>query len=408
MSDDQESVVIERLAEAPLDVDWDREGAEWEHFLHRRLIERLGNTNMFNQRRGPPGDPYVYFDFQVTHPPLTAYLRIVPGTRGAQALLVGQGEIDGEHRELWLDAVRTATDRVGSDHHEFHWFTLITSEPVLGQERQVLQEGGQVGGLHIRPSGVIYWEDKPYKVSLDGVSVTSCMPVIVEGDDRGFNFDSASTVASRRVACLCSILSVMLDSRWTIKQSPHNRKVRVPTIGPRTSPPEHPEQMMAHDTVSLPDGLAEAWDRVGHDQVLANALAVYQQGLDVCEDHPSLALVAFVAAVEGVGARYEELVRCEKCGAQIGARRRFTAALSVIRSKADAAPLIAAYGPRSETVHEGVLHGSEAAAGAFSFGITQVDPILEFESGLVEDLRDAARDVLYLALKGELPDRRRW
>jgi hypothetical protein len=141
------------------------------------------------------------------------------------------------------------------------------------------------------------------------------------------------------------------------------------------------------------------------DQNLADALAVYYEALDVWE-HPSLALVCLVATIEGLGARIEPLRQCdccEACTSTVGSGKRFRAALRLVLSKREAKPLIDAYQPRSETVHSGRLHGSEATAGALNFGLIQPNPSEDFESELLEDLRSAAREVLVLGLKGDIP-----
>lgn len=412
MSDGIEHVAP--LVEGPLDLAWDEVGAEWEHYLRRRLIERLGNASMYNQWFGPPHQETTHYDFRITDPVVESYLRVVPDKAGAAVLIVGPSEAAvNRDRVLWLDAVETSTSKIGSEHPEFSWYSLLTCEPVFDGEVQILETAARIGTMQIEPSGVIYWEFQPDRAALDGLGEGWSSPIIVEGTDTGFNFHAAQLKAVARVARLRALLSVVLDERWVIKLSPLDRRIPVPQTHPEIGPSEHPQDInrYAHKRVRLPEWLIDAWGRTEDQPELANALAAYQEALDIWDGHPSLALVCLVGVVEGIGSRYQDLVRCtccDDCQVNVGSGKRFRAALSVVLTKKDASPLIAAYSPRSETVHEGRLHGSELTAGAVGFGLTQADPQSDFEMGLIEELRSAAREILLLGLRGELPTEKRW
>jgi hypothetical protein len=58
-------------------------------------------------------------------------------------------------------------------------------------------------------------------------------------------------------------------------------------------------------------------------------------------------MTLFVAAVEGVGARYVGLKRCECGAAQIGARKRFRHALELVMGEKDAGSHLKLYDLRS-------------------------------------------------------------
>ncbi|MDQ3964600.1 MAG: hypothetical protein M3277_11940 [Actinomycetota bacterium] len=378
------------------------------------MSERLGNVSTYNQWFGPPVTNAVYYDFRITAPAVDCHLRVVPGAAGAEVLLVGPSEEAlARDRDLWLDAVETAVSELGSEHPEHSWYSLLTCEPVFGGETQLLEAAAQVDSMKITPSGVIYWEYQPDKATLDGLAESWSSPVRIEGTDRGFNFSAAQLKAVKSVARLRAILSVVFDERWVIKLSPLRRRIPVPQTHPDFGPSEHPQDIegYAHKRVSLPAWIDQAWKRADEQPDLADALAVYQEALDLWDGHPSMALVCLIGAIEGMGAKYQDLVRCECCSdcqIHVGSGKRFRAALSVVMSRHEAGPLIAAYSPRSETVHAGRLHGSEHTAGALGLGLTQADPVSDFEVGLIENLRAATREILLRALKGELPELRAW
>lgn len=407
-SDSTPEEVLDPL-DATLDLSFDQDGAEWEHYLAERLRERLGDTSMYNEWHGPPEVDTVYYDFRVADPPVASWLRLFIDQGAARAFLVTpNSEAIADERQLWLDAVRVATSRVGSERPEFQWFSLIASEPLMGAP-QVLEKGVIVGGMTLIPTGRAYWEYKPDRATLDGTGLSWSSLVEVEGTDVGFNYDAAQLKGARRIATLRALMSVILEERWVIKHSPLDHKIRLPSNHPLVGPRDHPPDLSghAHTPVNLPSWVEAAWKRVSAQEDLSGALAMYQEGLDLWDDHPSLSLVCLVALIETIGARYQPLVRCdccEQCKVDTGAGKRFRAALNLVMTEEESRPLRRAYGPRSETVHSGRLHGAEMEAGAWGLGLTQPDPRSDFRLDLVDELRDASRQILTLALRGELPE----
>ena len=113
-----------------------------------------------------------------------------------------------------------------------------------------------------------------------------------------------------------------------------------------------------------------------------------------------MALVAFVACVETVGEKLHDLTKCEKCGAQIGAGKRYRKALQLVRQDEDLGRLIAAYEPRSKTAHAGYLFGEEELFGAVGSPLRlAISPSTEFSWFTVRRLREAAADLLRIALR---------
>jgi hypothetical protein len=62
-----------------------------------------------------------------------------------------------------------------------------------------------------------------------------------------------------------------------------------------------------------------------------------------------------------------------------------------------------AYSPRSKTVHEGRLHGSEGTAGVYAIGALLTDSALTFEWDVAYRMSRASESLLLRALQGQIP-----
>jgi hypothetical protein len=122
----------------------------------------------------------------------------------------------------------------------------------------------------------------------------------------------------------------------------------------------------SREMVTFPEWADKAWEALQSQPPLGIALHAYHQGLDLMEAFPSYALLAFVGAIEGIGAMSEPLRRCEccpNCSIKIGSARRFRRTLQLVLSRKEANELSDVYEYRSQTAHEGRLHGDELSRG---------------------------------------------
>jgi hypothetical protein len=113
-------------------------------------------------------------------------------------------------------------------------------------------------------------------------------------------------------------------------------------------------------------------------------------------------VVAFVAAIEGIGARYVSLETCPVCHVSRGSRQRFLAAASFVIPEEDARKLrkLVYDTARSKTAHEGRLHGLEEAFGAFVFpGIFADDSKSTFDLIAVRGVKTLPRN--YFSVRSE-------
>jgi hypothetical protein len=115
--------------------------------------------------------------------------------------------------------------------------------------------------------------------------------------------------------------------------------------------------------------------------------------------------VAAVASIETVAGRLFKLKHCPECSTGLGLSASFRETLKLVLPADDAERLGRQYGPRSKTVHEGCLHGSEPLLGSTGFFWT--DERRDFEYQGVYALQGAASKLFVLAIKDELPARGR-
>jgi len=233
-------------------------------------------------------------------------------------------------------------------------------------------------------------------------------PILVEARHTGYNWDAASKAAAFELHRLGALLSLVFGECLVVREAPAPVEWGVRQVPDRlwwqhraddeVSPSPEPRNV-----VTVSEWVAGAWQRMQQRPRLAHAVAVHHEGLRAQVEHPSLALVAFIASVEAVAGLLFKEERCSKCRNHRDVAARFRATLCLVTSDEESMRLGAAYAPRSSTVHQGRLHGSETTPtpGVVGFSWGQ-DPVREFEWGLWS-MRGVSRDLLRRAIRGELP-----
>lgn len=263
-----------------------------------------------------------------------------------------------------------------------------------------------LGELTLRPPDTTYatWLPSRHPPSLTSQRGYAAAPTIVEGVSRGYNWDSSMVAAAALLHRLCCLLTLAWDVPWRLMDGPA-------PIGPGQYQIPNPLDPIesgapsAPDPTVLPDWMEAAWAATGADPLLMSAVASYREAMLLRTDHPSMALIGFVAAVEAVAGRAFKVDRCPVCNQVRGSTRRFKAALTLVRPPEEVKRLSDVYEPRSRTAHEGRLHGHEALMGLIILPpFFATDPSWDFTWRTVEGMQTAARDLLRLALKGDLPE----
>jgi hypothetical protein len=381
----------------PIDVDLRHEGPEWEHHLRVALREIVVYRSLSVRRQQlavPWGRPVEGIEYAVESSGLQSRLWVtLPEYR---VLIVGEGAENEGQIAPWAQAVNEANTRLANQHTEFRWAAIIGPTP-QGAGADGLAETATVGPLRLRPGGVRIIEyARSQMPSFFSRNVFWSWPAIVEGTVRSYSWQVASQAAARDLIRLCALLSVAWRRAWHIRQAPIEGDGSTLTI-PEYAPFEQHTPTggeVQHTEASVPAWVTGAWEVVAHGGMARNALTAYYEGLLVEDSHPSLALLAFVAAIEAVGKELHPTARPTE---------RFQRALRLVASEPEADVLRRAYADRSDTVHEAVIHGSEVARGAPSlpsfFGL---DRFSRFELEVVGQLNRLSRNLLHLTLKGEL------
>ncbi len=144
--------------------------------------------------------------------------------------------------------------------------------------------------------------------------------------------------------------------------------------------------------MEVPQAVINAHLVLDSDSAVGDALLMYHQAVLLRKRHPSIALVAFISVIETLAQIDEKPTSCPTCKHIDGSTHRFKRAVARVL-QGDAAKLLSdAYTPRSETVHRGVLHGSEHDGGEPNF---EDASSLMFEGGELHYADDAARAMLW-------------
>ena len=389
--------------EGPLDVDLEKDGDEWVAALWRAL-----------RRTGPVGEQRVHWtaagpflaEFSAAY--ITSKLRLMRGTNNeAFPFAVDTREPKEDELERWRQAITEGTDSIGRTRETFAWRAVLGPAPLPGNYCDVaLATAGTVGPMKVRPGGVqrVDYAPQPGYPSFGSHSILESWPVFVDGESSAYSWTSASNVAARNLNQLAGLLSLLWDSCWVIRHAPAPGALAITSIPPfdwGAGPvSEGPGKVRA-----LPSWADAAWAILQADTDLAASLAAHHEGTALFNGHPSIALVTFVATVEGIGARGSgDPPRCPKCRAQQGAAERFLRAVQRVLPGSDAQSLkTIAYERRSQTAHAGALHGYERQGGTpFRTGVFGRPVQDEFLWNVVRRMQAVSRAVLLDAIEQQL------
>ncbi len=321
--------------------------------------------------RQTPGEPFF---IEYTTPSLTSRLWLLRIREDfMQPVVVGFGEPAEEQIEPWRRAVAEATRALDLPDDVFAWRAVLGPSP-SSTTRCVLAlaEATTVGEVTLRPAGVKHVAYGPVQVPQYGShSVCPSWPFFVEGASRGYNWNAASTAAAHTLHKVATLVSLAWHAHWTVQHLPAPVEQALSTI-PSHDPFLDPAKVGLDTSIgvpqSLPEWVARVWPLLDADEALTTALGAHHEGLAMREEHPSFAAIAFVAAIESLGAKVKPPRRCEKCKNVPGAAERFRSALQRIMPEEKVSALTdEVYGLRSETAHKGALHGSERHRGALPY-----------------------------------------
>lgn len=390
-----------------LDFSWGAEAGEWfaniEEIFGERNIAAGSAANIEDTHKSYPRLRYypVYSE-------INSYLDIRPSGNGPPHIDVcGYGKERANDVEFWQDLIQEARTRMRFG-DPFTWSALIGSDPGRrASEDTKLKSVSTVGDLRLIPPAECLLEAVKHTDSFNSRSQSLSWPIVVEGCSTGRGWARTMSAVREEIYRLCLLLSVGWGGCWRLRNGPLHL-----SPGEYVAPSSYPwdtgidrEADLDYDPEPRHLVEAEEWfsgglERLRSDDKMRRCCEIYHEGLLLQFQHPSLAFIAFVAAVESLGElRYESLPRCEQCGAVTESGKRFRKLLRMVLTRKEADVLWDAYERRSRTVHSGALHGLEP-----SFGDLRMDdfhlpgPRSSFSGYYALRLQEAACKLLRLEL----------
>jgi len=307
------------------------------------------------------------------------------------------------------------------------WWALLapsaSSDPLPGivllshDAGRVLDASYRFGSVTLRPADRQIIEYVPSR-SVGGWAELVSWPVIVEGESSAESVENRWTVAALagpQVHLAAAMLSLAWGEAWTVRVTPTPTASVPPQVPELPSPspwPDRNPQIGLRDPSALPPWFGRAWTRLDEatGDPLASALTAWHQGLLLFTMHPSMALVAFVAAVESI-ASSKDLAGdmppppepCAECGNIPAAAARFWAAVDLVAGEDDQRELRQSnvYGLRSATGHRGAVHGFENRFGAHvTMPLTETDEAGRFVGDTLQRVARIGRALLVRAMAG--------
>ncbi len=316
----------------------------------------------------------------------------------------------GRELEPWRSAYDRARRRLLEALPEFLWWAAIGPHPGRVSDVPKVVRGATIRNISVSPARNPYTEGLDTRINphLAGATIYSSYPLYVCGKTAGYSRDAAKERATEELNLVCALLSLEFDSYWSIRSSVEAYSADEADEFPEVELPQWSfglsEERIAGGPglgnvreVTIPSWVSAAFEEIEKNSVLYSAVHAHRQGLAVAGEHPSLALICFVSAIEGIGSTLEELTSCSCCGAKKGAQKRFRKALKTVFSNKESKEFESIYTLRSQTAHSGALHGNEVHMGNLFMPMNVFAPqpkSFEFRYRSLWRLQDASKRVL--------------
>jgi hypothetical protein len=375
--------------EAITAAEWPQLGEAW------MLAFRYTAWDMHRSYSGGPDDERENVVLvMLDSPALRSHLEIELVESRLRFVVVSQDDLPVQALDVavWRSLV-TDTSKAARSPREFEWYAVIGAEPLgpLDPSDQRLVEAATIAGLGLTRLDLL--DEESGIAALGTQRRLSFTPILVQGICRNWHdWGGDAEEEAIEVRRLCALLSVAWNGCWSVKLLPQNRGLDELNLKPpgEIEPPEDENLLAKPVNVSVEPWMSGAMHRLPQDQWLGNAVSTFHEGMLLYKDHPSFALLAFVASCDAIGHR---IVRHAKPG------QRVRAALNTVLTEAETAELWQAYAHRNYTAHEARLHGDE-----LSYGLSRTTFLssrnlgMQFTWGLLRSFRDATRDVLLRVL----------
>jgi hypothetical protein len=342
--------------------------------------------------------------------PHSSRLWIANAKGGLFVWTVGSGLPSAVECELWEAAASDALATLGQ-REPVSWRAFLAQAPAaLDHMRVRLDERAELqDGVVLTPVEGVMMTDMMANVmgALAGVHATALIQV--DGATPCYSWQADGQAAThRRLRMLSAVVSLAWDTPWFLRDGPFDQ-VGVAWDGAAGPVSGYnyrwsgDDQAMTPAAAKLPGWVADVEPTLlvdaQHDSAIHRALLMHHEGLLISREHPSLALLAFVASIETIAAMSETLEHCPECNVVQGSTARFKRAAVSVITEDEADRLARTYKQRSRTVHDAYLHGRESLAGGWGqMSLYRPDQALDFEYGTVAIAQKASRALLWRTL----------
>ncbi|MET7715880.1 hypothetical protein [Streptomyces sp. NPDC005407] len=389
------------------EINWQERGAEWVRRI-QAISGHSGATGYGERGFGRPSLIEVRPNGSENDDPR---LLVIPHDGGTVTVgLAGNSsEFDGEVASYWLQVTEQATAELEAPATPHKWTALIGQRPSkIATQTIKLASPGRAPDMQLTSSENELWEPVSHAASsLNSWTVSVSIPIRMHGSTSAHTWDSAQKRAAGNLNRLVALLSLAWDVTVDVREHPtplewgEHQTPRYPAWAKHV--PEDPPPLTNVASVNVPQWIDAAWKKLRTHKKLDSAISMHMEGLRIEDDHPSLALVAFVSCVEVISLMIYREDRCTECRGHTKIADKFRETLRLVTEEAEAEYLHHVYDDRSRTVHNGRLHGGELMPGFNNLSIFPLPPEFEFQHGILSRMKSASRKLLLMALRDELP-----
>jgi hypothetical protein len=394
------------------DVPWEARGNEWMSLIFEHMTEHQGIIGHQMAAYGSVIQVTVTLGGDAGNSDTCLIIAPQSGEK-VIVLACGVERADKELVSAFRAALKSATEGICKPGRAQKWSAIIGEAPSVFQGNpQRISESFSLDGVRLSSTERYFWQPGvSASPSVGSFTLHHSIPILVRGASVGYDWvHTARQDAAEKLGVLVAFLSIIWNIHVDVEEGP------VPLeFGERQLPDQHPAvkgldlaTLPESDTVGdlvVPEWINDAWLMTKRRSRIKSSVLMYMEGLRVEDRHPSLALVAYVSAVESISLMLFKEKRCKECSNHLDVGNKFLEALKLVTEGSDFEMLRLVYGNRSKTVHQGKLHGTELALGAFSFGMLSNDSTTSFKWNNVHIMKGAARRLLIMAMRGQLPER---
>lgn len=273
-------------------------------------------------------------------------------------------EIINDWKELMTKAISTITN----EHSFFPWSAIIQQNHVgIETIAHALRHDVTIGNIKIKNGnqrGYTYhkfgnsWGTKIYgnehKLSFP------IWPIIIEGQTKACNSTSVTEPAMQIVHKVMALITLAWESDWILGQAPlyaPNGALKIPKLDAGLV------SYSSKKYKTFPKWAIDKFEIIDSHKPIKNALTAFHEASKLSyNNHPSYALIAYVAIIESLG----KILLNKNCLQEHSNAACFRAAVTNVRSQQDEIKeLIGIYKLRHATAHEGELHADEINQGSF-------------------------------------------